>query len=165
MVIIAEGLDCTGKTTWAKKFCEENKYEYKVGLKTDIEIEKEKQIEELEEEIASGKDIIYDRSTLIDNFAYWKINPTWECLLHHISKIHTLLEKCLVIHFYIADEERKERMKLRGDEWINESDIEALKESYSRTYNLLGITPEYILLDETADSKVIELVDIMKNNC
>lgn len=160
MIIILEGLDATGKTTWAKKFCENHGYEYKVGLKTDIESEKIRQIDELEEEIRLKKDIVYDRSTLIDNFTYDFLNPTWRCLIPYKERIRKVLEKCIIIHFYIDESERKKRMDIRGDEFITDDKIEYIRRNYENTYRFLEVKPNKIYLDEKAEDVVINIIKL-----
>lgn len=141
MVVIFAGCDCAGKSTcfnlidksiWTKK-----KGVASANLKADIET--------LRSEVESGSYVMYDRNPVLDDFVYSQIFSHKDSeLMDRIPEVSDLLRKCIIIYFDCDDGEIIRRMRKRGDEYVEESQISEIKAEYEKVFNLLNIEPSRI---------------------
>lgn len=141
MVVIFAGCDCAGKSTcfnlidksiWTKK-----KGVASSNLSADIET--------LKSEVESGSYVMYDRNPVLDDFVYSQIFSHKDSeLMDKIPEVSDLLRKCIIIYFDCDDGEIIRRMRKRGDEYVEESQIPEIKAEYEKVFKLLNIEPNRI---------------------
>lgn len=140
MVIIIEGLDGVGKTTFCKKFCEITNFIYVKGSYTNDLEEKKRRMTDLLTRILDDKNnYIYDRITLVDDFAYSILNKSKNELDEYFDIIQSLLNRCKIYHLQVDESIRRERFDNRGDDYVtNDMLINDVSKGYEEYYDKLG---------------------------
>jgi len=168
MILIIEGLDGTGKTTFAKKFSEIYNFTYIKESYTNNCKEKEKRVHNLIERLEENKNYIYDRTTLIDDFVYSFLNKQESSLKFLKKRIFFLLSQCEIVHLVIDEDIRKKRMQERGDEYITEDDIKKISKNYFDFYQeLLSANKKdvkFFQITENTEEDVKILMEVIKND-
>lgn len=132
MIVIFEGLDGCGKSTLAKRFSEKYAFKYIHEGYTDDVIIKQNRIVEMLQRLLSEKNYIYDRTTLIDDFVYSFLNKKESTLSNYKPIILDILAECKVFYLELDEQVRMKRLDDRGDEYINNTQIEMIKNQYDK---------------------------------
>lgn len=137
MVVIFEGLDGVGKTYLSTLFSKFYDFEYIKESYTDDDKEKYNRFLKLEYRILLESNVIYDRSTCIDDFVYSFLNNKESCLENYKEEVKTTLEHCIIFHLLVDEDIRKQRFEERGDEYITNDNIKTLEDNYMKFYSHL----------------------------
>lgn len=157
MIVIIEGLDGVGKTTFAKKFAEMTGFEYVKESYTDDVIDKEQRLIRLKNRLKEEKNYIYDRTTMIDDFVYGFLNQTESSLIKYKEHILEVLSKCKIFHLTVDEQTRKKRFEERGDEFVTEEMISKIKDCYLQFYKQLS-NVEYFDLSNDNEENVKKMI-------
>ena len=157
MIVIFEGLDGCGKTTLAKLFAEKTGYKYIHESYTDDCEEKEKRLFEFEGKLIREENVIFDRSTLIDDFVYGFLNKKQSSLIEKRQFIISLLKQCKIFHLRLDEELRKERFEKRGDEFVTNDMMNRIRGEYLRFYEYLP-NVEYIDLSNDNEENIDKIL-------
>ncbi|AKQ08398.1 thymidylate kinase [Bacillus phage PBC2] len=132
MIIILEGCDCVGKTTFANKLSERTGYEIVKGSSFEIsELGADGMFEHMME-LLDRNDIIIDRFYQ-SNYIYGsKYNYPMMSYEQYSALIEKMNKRALVVYLYAPVEVLEERMKNRGDEHIKTDDIKDIMETYRK---------------------------------
>lgn len=163
MIVVIEGLDGVGKTTVAKKLCSEYGFEYIKESYTDDSEEKKSRVVLFAQRLCDGKDYIYDRTTLIDDFVYNFLNKTQSDLIDAKQSIVALLSQSKIFHLSIDEDIRKKRFEERGDEFVTNDKMKQIDEQYKQFYTELKNVEEFNLTEDL-ESDVKRLIRRIKND-
>ena len=162
MIVIVEGLDCVGKTTLSKKFAEKYDFEYVKESYTSDCKEKEARITRMLERLMSGRNYIYDRTTLIDDFIYGFLNKQPSTLENYKNIILAILSQCHIFHLVLDEQIRRDRFDKRGDEYVSKEMMAHIAAYYGCFYADLDNVNFYEL--QLDDEKDIEnIMEEIKN--
>jgi len=151
MIIILEGCDCAGKTTFAEKLSERTGYEIVKGSSFEIsELGADGMFKHMME-LLDRKNIIIDRffySNAIygDMYGY----PTME-VDQYVKLRNKMNEKALLVYLHAPTHILESRMRKRGDDMIKVEDIRDIKEYYRDVLQGL-LTPKTLLSLDTNES-------------
>ena len=134
MIVIVEGLDGCGKTTLCKRFAEKYDFEYIKESYTDDCKEKEGRMIKMLERLTDGKNYIYDRTTLIDDFVYGFLNKQPSTLTKYKNIVLSILSQCHIFHLVLDEETRRQRFEQRGDAYITNEMIAHIAAYYGVFY-------------------------------
>lgn len=137
MIIIIEGLDGVGKTTFCNKFVEEFGWKYVKGSMPRNFDEKIEVLKRLLEQVSSEENYIYDRIPLIDDFVYHFLEGATTDLEDIFPIIKLVLSKCLIIHLTVDEKVRKQRFDSRGDEYVVNEQMPMIMNNYLQFYSKL----------------------------
>lgn len=166
-VIIVEGCDCSGKTTLIKELHDKTGFEVVKG--SDFKMAEngiEHMYNYMIDVFSKKENIILDRS-FISNMVYAPLFDKNSLTYLQISNlIKKAMGKSFTIYLHSSPETIKERLIIRGDDYIKVENIEDIIESYDKTINILKedleileySTEEYSAIDI---SKII--IPILKN--
>ncbi|UUV46828.1 thymidylate kinase [Bacillus phage vB_BanS-Thrax4] len=152
-IIILEGADCVGKTTFANELAEKTGYAIVKGSSFEIA---EKGADAMFAHMMSLldlKDVIIDRF-FYSNLVYGKLynypmmNPD-----QYLQLLKKMNQKALLIYLNAPVYVLKERMEKRGDDMIKADDLRPIKENYRDVLHGLG-TPKMLLQLRTDESNV-----------
>lgn len=162
MIVIIEGLDAVGKTTICKKIAEQYDFQYIKESYTDSNEEKLKRMTDMFQRLTENKNYIYDRTTLIDDFVYGFLNKQQSCLAEYYDIILRILSHCTIIHLQLDEQTQKERLKTRGDEYINEQNVDQIDKNYRKVYeDIYGVM--YITLTTDLKKDVQKIMEVIEN--
>ena len=163
MIIIIEGLDGVGKTTFSKKFSQKYNFKYIKESYTNSCEEKEKRVKLMLERLMDENNYIYDRTTLIDDFVYGFLNESKSSLSNYFDIIVSILSHCKIYNLTIDEKIRKERFEQRGDDYIKNDMIEKIKQQYENFYSKLEKVKNFELtLDSEKD--IERMMEEIKND-
>lgn len=163
MVVVIEGLDGVGKTTFCKEFCRKTDFIYIKGSFTDDLAEKKRRMNQLLEYLLDEEhNYIYDRITFIDDFVYTMLNKEPNQLDKYFDIIQLLLSKCTIIHLTIDEKIRRERFNNRGDEFVTNEMLVEVDKSYKEYYKKLGCDVITIQLSNDLNSDVNNTIKFIK---
>lgn len=163
MIVVIEGLDGVGKTTFAERFAEQYKFIYVKESYTDNNKEKEERMLSMFKRLISRENYIYDRTTLIDDFVYNFLNEKESTLTDYFDIIQVLLSRCKIVHLTVDEEIRKQRLEQRGDEYITNEMIEKIKEGYRFLYNKLLKSPYLYHLTNNIDLDIKNVMEVVND--
>lgn len=163
MIIIFEGLDGVGKTTIAKQICKEYNYKYIHESYTDDVKEKELRIIDMLLNMMTGLVVVYDRTTLIDDFVYSFLNKTESTLTQYKPIIIEMLKKCKIIHLQLDEKIRKKRFEQRGDEFVSDENMKQIAEQYDLFYKDLP-NVQYIEIDDDNEKNIEKIIRSVNEN-
>ena len=162
MILIVEGLDGVGKTTLSKRFAEKYNFEYIHESYVDDPIEKENRYYKFLKRLNSGKNYIYDRITIIDDFVYEFLNIE-KSSLHLFEKgITKALNDTCIIHLELDEEVRKQRFEKRGDEFVTNDMMTLIKTNYENFYKKIPESVNYLKLTGNQNEDVKQMMNILK---
>lgn len=164
MIVILEGSDGTGKSTIAKQIEKGFRFEYIHEGYTDDTEEKEARILRMLA-ILMTKDVkvIYDRTTLIDDFVYNFLNKKESTLTKYKSIILEILKKCKIIHLQLPEQIRRERFDERGDQYITNDQIEEINKQYQLFYKDLP-NVYYVDVDNDNEKNIEKIMEVIEND-
>lgn len=164
MVIILAGNECTGKSTifnqLKKEYLPENTSFIKESHTSDIFM-KQMRAMYLAERCEVKCLTIYDRATVLDDLVYSQVMDE-KPYSNAKAKVHGLLSKCHIIYLDCDIEVLKERLRKRGDEYIEENQLKEIQRCYEGVFKKYRLDPIHI--DTTGMSfgevydKVMEVV-------
>lgn len=162
MIVIIEGLDGVGKTTLCKQFAEKYDFEYIKESYTDDCKEKENRVMLMLQRLFDGKNYIYDRTTLIDDFVYGFLNKQESTLTKYKDIVLSILSHCHVFHLVLDEETRRKRFEQRGDAYITKEMIAHISAYYGLFYSEL---PNVNFFDLQLDNEknIKELMEEIEN--
>ncbi|AGI11805.1 thymidylate kinase [Bacillus phage vB_BanS-Tsamsa] len=152
-IIILEGADCVGKTTFANELAEKTGYAIVKGSSFEIA---EKGADSMFAHMMSLldlKDVIIDRF-FYSNLVYGKLyNYPMMKPDQYLQLLKKMNQKALLIYLNAPVYVLKERMEKRGDDMIKADDLRPIKENYRDVLHGLG-TPKMLLQLRTDESNV-----------
>lgn len=170
MIIILEGCDCAGKTTFAEKLSERTGYEILKGSSFEIsELGADGMFEHMMK-LLDKDNIIIDRF-FYSNVVYGDMYhyPTME--IYQYKKLRDKMnEKALLVYLHAPTHVLESRMRQRGDDMIKVEDVREIKAYYRDVLQGL-LTPKTLLSLDTNDSNfnvatsmVTEFVKLQETN-
>lgn len=163
MIIIVEGLDGVGKTTFCNKFVDEFDWEYVKGTMPRNFDEKIEVLKKLLEQVASEENYIYDRIPLIDDFVYHFLDGATSDLDEIFPIIKLVLSKCLIIHLTVPENVRKQRFDSRGDEYVLNEQMPMIMDNYLQFYSKLECPIILYPLSDNLDNDIIKINKIVES--
>lgn len=165
MIVIIEGLDGVGKTTICQQICEQYNYQYIKESYTNDYQEKEQRVARMLLRLIDGRDFIYDRTTLIDDFVYEFLNVTESPLTKYYNIITAILSECKIIHLQLDEQTRKQHFEQRGDQYITDKDIEQVRKNYLNFYDHSNLTNvQYVTLTGDLKKDVSNVMEVINEN-
>jgi len=151
MIIILEGCDCAGKTTFAEKLSERTGYEIVKGSSFEIsELGADGMFKHM-------MDLLDRENIIIDRFFYSNAiygdmydYPTME-VDQYVKLRNKMNEKALLVYLHAPTHILESRMRKRGDDMIKVEDIRDIKEYYRDVLQGL-LTPKTLLSLDTNES-------------
>lgn len=136
MAIILEGVDCSGKTTFAEKLAEKTGFEIVKGSSFGIsKLGADGMYEYMKKQIAR-ENVIIDRS-FYSNLVYGtKYNYPMMKTHHYYNLLELANITSVVVYLYASVGEISYRMKKRGDDMIDIEDIDDILIRYDRELSL-----------------------------
>lgn len=150
-IIILEGVDCAGKTTFAEKLAERTGYAIVKGSSFEIA---EYGAEKMFAHMMSLLDL---NNVIIDRFFYSNLvyGSLYNYPMMEYSQYLQLREKmnkkALLVYLHAPTTVLRERMEKRGDDMIKADDLRTIKKAYSEALNVLA-TPKMMLSLDTENS-------------
>jgi thymidylate kinase len=165
MIVIAEGCDCVGKTTFAEMLAEKTGYEVVKGSSFEIAELGQFGMYEHMWKLLDRDNIIIDRF-LYSNLVYGSIYnyPMMQPIQYH-SLVQKLNKTAIVIYLQAHQYVIAERMATRGDDMIKVQDINLILDSYNNNINGVFMPKTMLSLDTTdsdfnvATSMVKDMID------
>lgn len=166
MIIILEGIDCSGKSTLAKKLSERTGFEIVQGSSFEIsQLGADGMFEHLVN-LLENDDIIMDR-TFYSNLVYGELfdYPMMTSEQYDIL-VETIDKNALVVYLYASSGVIKYRMKNRGDDMIRINDVDNILEKYNEV--LYGdFRPKMMLsidTDNTSSTETEKMIHTLLNS-
>lgn len=159
MVIIVDGLDCSGKSTvYNKLYDTVNKaYFIKDSYPGPSDQERIDRFNSFCRRVKEPYLYIYDRATVIDDPVYeYRFNQRDSILDGLLDE--SMFENVLVFHFTVEKEEWIRRMKARGDKYIDLDEYDDILNTYNRYYERYKPRVEVI---DTTDINPDQAYDIV----
>jgi thymidylate kinase len=151
MVIVLEGCDCTGKTTFAQELAKRTGYEIVKGSSFEIASLGQDGMFQHMMSLLDRDNIIIDRffySNLVYGFLYKYPMMTPQQYMELSIKLN---KKGIVIYLQASPFVIKERMASRGDDMIKASEVDKILSEYSNTINGYFM-PKMMLSFDTTNS-------------
>lgn len=140
MIVIIDGLDCSGKSTVYNMLYEREKGTYfiKESYPGPSDAERLDRLRSFCRRAQEPYLYVYDRATVIDDVIYeYRFNKRQSILEDKLS--HELFEHVFVFHFTVEKEEWLKRMARRGDKYIDPSEYDSIVEAYDKYYSKYNI--------------------------
>lgn len=158
-IYILEGSDGTGKSTCfeqLKRYMPKDVIFIKESYTSSAE-DKMARVRRLFTLIDSGKTVVYDRATAVDDFVYELVIDEQKSILQKLredglyKQFLEVMQKVHVLYFTCDDDVIKERLEYRGDEFITAEHVATIKRSYEFFFTEHNITPYRI---DTSDNNI-----------
>lgn len=137
---IVVGADCTGKTTLINLLSDAKSLEVIKGSSFEQSKLPHDQLLKNFEELAGKRDIIFDRF-IYCNYVYATLYEDYAILTEderrHIESL--LSPNTCIIYLHAPTEVLKERLALRGDEYVDGSNFDEIKSLYSDVLTEIGM--------------------------
>ncbi|MDS7057154.1 deoxynucleoside kinase [Klebsiella pneumoniae] len=152
-IIILEGADCVGKTTFANELADKTGYAIVKGSSFEIA---EKGADAMFAHMMSLldlKDVIIDRF-FYSNLVYGNLYdyPMME-YNQYLKLLDKMNQKALLVYLNAPTSVLRERMEKRGDDMIKADDLRPIKEGYRNVLHSIA-TPKMLLSLRTDDSNI-----------
>lgn len=167
MVTILAGNECTGKSTCfthLRDMAEGSQAVDCLFIKEshiDSELEKLGRVSYVRELVVSNQTALFDRATMLDDLVYNPITDNKQSqLINEQTKewyVDTL-KQCQIIFFECSLGTIKQRLSQRGDEYIDESQLEQIQRGYEAIFRQYGLKPIRINVDGLSEQEVVEKV-------
>lgn len=166
-MLIFEGIDASGKDTTMEEL---NKYlDYEIIRGSSFELTGGKNEDELYETFDSltGLDNIILNRYIYSNMVYATLFDDYSKLRASDAELieNKIKDKATIIYLYADKEVIAERFKSRGEEYVDESQIESILEAYRE--QLLNTELDVIMIDtgkfntEQAVSTILNMLEIV----
>lgn len=135
MVIIVDGLDCSGKSTVYNKLYDtvSKAYFIKDSYPGPSDEERMDRFKSFLRRVKEPYLYIYDRATVIDDPVYeYRFNKRDSILDGALDE--SMFKDVLVFHFTVQKDEWIKRMSNRGDKYINLDEYDEIVEAYNTYY-------------------------------
>lgn len=161
MIIILEGCDCVGKTTFAEMLSKKTGYEIVKGSSFEIsELGADGMFNHMME-LLDRDNIIIDRF-FYSNLVYGKIyNYPMMSLSQYMDLTNKLNKKALVLYLQASPHVIAERMAVRGDDMIKADSIGTILHTYIQEINGIFM-PKLMLSIDTTMSNFDYLTNMVK---
>jgi thymidylate kinase len=160
MKIILEGNECTGKSTVAQKLSEKLGFEIIKGSSFELSTGTNESLYNSFINLLKMENVIIDRM-IWSNMVYATLFPEYTILTREqFEEIDTYMHEHdndnIVLYLYTNTDTLKERIKARGDEYINEDKLESINEMYEYYWMLsqkepFGLDTSLLSSDEIVD--------------
>lgn len=167
MVTILAGNECTGKSTCFAHLRDMVEFTQAVDClfvkesHTNSELEKLGRVSYARELVASNQTALFDRATMLDDLVYNPITDNKQSqLINEQTKewyVDTL-KQCQIIFFECSLDTIKQRLSQRGDEYIDESQLEQIQQGYEAIFEQYGLEPIRINVDGLSEKEVTRKV-------
>ena len=149
MIIVLEGCDCVGKTTFAEMLSEKTGYEIVKGSSFEIsELGADGMFNHMME-LLDRDNIIIDRF-FYSNLVYGKIyNYPMMSIFQYMDLTNKLNKKALVLYLQAHHYAIVERMAIRGDDMIKADDIGRILDLYRESMNGIFMPKLMLSIDTT----------------
>lgn len=147
MLYIMAGVDGSGKSTCFEllKGALGNKAIFVKESYTESTEERYARVYKAAKLAASGKIVIYDRATVLDDLVYEPVLQHKQSVLHSSLRLRPMIEQILhdakVLYFCCEDEALKTRLTERGDEYVTIDDLANIRAMYDEVFETYGIHP------------------------
>lgn len=154
MIYILAGMDGTGKSSvfnhlkMLLDYRAKGRDEYVFikescsNIGDDPEVEMSNRLWRVKMLVESGKHVVYDRASIVDDFIYSPIIGKREpAMASNGQLVKQLLRKVTVIYFDCDPEIAAARINVRGDEYIKESDLYRIEERYKKFFEEYDVKP------------------------
>lgn len=166
--IVLEGNECNFKTTIAEKLKEKLGFEIVKGTSFEIATAENEKLYEHCKKVATMENVIIDRF-IHSNYVYASLYPHYTMLTKdQFNALDWYLkqndENTIVAYLYASTDVLKERIRVRGDEHINENRLEDINNLYDALMGD-GHCDPYFFDTSVMDSEYIAqyIVNIIKN--
>ena len=141
MIYILAGMDGTGKTSVAQYLERvlDDSYIFikescsNIGASPDLEMSN--RLWRVKALMESGKNVIYDRASIVDDFVYsWVTSRREPLMTRYAQTIKQLMQKITVIYFDCDVETVAERIGVRGDDYIGVNDLHTIERMYKKFF-------------------------------
>ncbi|WP_368223660.1 AAA family ATPase [Bacillus velezensis] len=139
-MIILEGTDCCYKSTVAEKLSKELGYPVVKGSSFELAKSGNEKLFEHFNKLADEDNVIIDRY-IYSNLVYAKKFKDYSILTEEQQRTieKKIIDKAKVIYLYADPNVIKQRLRERGDEYINDQDIEPVLELYREVMSNVGL--------------------------
>ncbi|AME04820.1 AAA family ATPase [Bacillus sp. SDLI1] len=139
-MIILEGTDCCYKSTVADKLSKELGYPVLKGSSFELAKSGNEKLFEHFNKLADEDNVIIDRY-IYSNLVYAKKFKDYSILTEEQQRTieKKIRDKAKVIYLYADAKVIKQRLRERGDEYINDRDIEPVLELYREVMSDVGL--------------------------
>ncbi|ERH59220.1 MULTISPECIES: AAA family ATPase [Bacillus amyloliquefaciens group] len=139
-MIILEGTDCCYKSTVAEKLSKELGYPVIKGSSFELAKSGNEKLFEHFSKLADEDNIIIDRY-IYSNLVYARKFKDYSILTEEQQRAieEKIRDKAKVIYLYADPKIIKQRLLERGDEYINDRDIEPVLELYNQVIDEMGL--------------------------
>lgn len=167
MVTILAGNECTGKSTCFAHLRDMVEFTQAVDClfikesHTDSELEKLGRVSYVRELVASNRMALFDRATMLDDLVYNPIidNKQSQLINEQTKEWYVdTLKKCQIIFFECSLDTIKQRLSQRGDEYIDESQLEQIQQGYEAAFEQYELEPIRINVDGLREREVAKKV-------
>ncbi len=148
-IIILEGSDCSGKSTFAQALAEKTGYEIVKGSSFEISKQGAEKMFEYMMSLLERDNIIIDRFYL-SNYVYANLFDYPLMDRYHFRELAIATDcKALTVYLKAPVEALTKRMELRGDDDINPIDLERIVNKYQEVLNSKELSPKMLLTFDT----------------
>ncbi|RDY88676.1 AAA family ATPase [Bacillus amyloliquefaciens] len=139
-MIILEGTDCCYKSTVADKLSKELGYPVLKGSSFELAKSGNKKLFEHFNKLADEDNVIIDRY-IYSNLVYARKFKDYSILTKEQQRVieEKIRDKAKVIYLHADPKVIKQRLRERGDEYINDRDIEPVLELYNQVIDNMGL--------------------------
>lgn len=149
MIYILAGMDGTGKSSVFAHLQNVLDGDYILikescnNIGKDVDVEMSDRLRRTEMLEASGKDVVYDRASVVDDFIYsWMTNRREPAMAKHMHTIKQLMQKVTVIYFDCNVVTAVKRLAIRGgDDYVSGNDLCTIERMYKRFFEEYGVKP------------------------
>ena len=163
MIVIVDGLDCSGKSTVYDRLYQnlDKAYFIKESYPGPSDMERIDRLTSFCRRVEEPYLYVYDRASVIDDPVYeYRFNNRNSILENLLNE--RMFRDVLVLHFTVEKDEWLNRLSKRGDKYIDASEYESIVSAYNKFYE--KFKPRVITIDTThidpegAYNKVLESI-------
>ena len=148
MIVIVDGLDCSGKSTVYDRLYQnlDQAYFIKESYPGPSDMERIDRLTSFHRRVEEPYLYVYDRASVIDDPVYeYRFNQRNSILEDLLTE--RLFRDVLVLHFTVEKQEWLNRLSKRGDKYIDASEYESIVNAYNKFY--AKFKPRVVTIDTT----------------